>query len=102
MSASQEKRGVVGSSEDLTTEVPEGLLPVEPEPEPVKQAPKKAKEKLSPPPPKSLAELLILAQQADQEHRQAHGRRISRDKLRVALGVSTGTASQVLRELKTA
>lgn len=78
MSASQEKRGVVGSSEDLTTEVPEGPLPVEPEPEPEP------------------------VKQADQEHRQAHGRRISRDKLRVALGVSTGTASQVLRELKTA
>ncbi|MDL4815971.1 DUF2637 domain-containing protein [Actinomadura opuntiae] len=78
---------------------------VEPEPEPASEpkakAPKKAK-KPAQKPPKALEELLILAQQADAEHREKVGKRISRDALRAALGVSTGTASSVLRELRTA
>ncbi|MFA1544026.1 DUF2637 domain-containing protein [Actinomadura monticuli] len=73
------------------------------EPEPVRKAPKKkARKPASQKPPKSLAELLILAQTADEEHRHKYGKHISRDKLRVALGVSTNTASSVLRELRTA
>lgn len=77
---------------------------VEPEPEPAPKpkakAPKKAKKPATQKPPKALAELLVLAQQADAEHREKVGKRISRDALRKALRVSTGTATEVLRSLR--
>jgi hypothetical protein len=70
-----------------------------PEPKPVRQAPRKKGHAKSMTPP---ADLLEKARQIDREHRERHGRRISRDALRTALGCSTGTASQVLKELRTA
>lgn len=49
-----------------------------------------------------LGDLLDRAREADREHRRETGRKISRDALRTALGCSTGTASVVLKELRTA
>jgi hypothetical protein len=45
-------------------------------------------------------ELLAEAQRLDQEHRQAFGRPITRDKLRAALKVSNATAGEVLRGVR--
>lgn len=92
-------------SEPYTPDVPAGQahgthdLSAMPEPKPVRRAPRKGPRNVGTPAP---ADLLVRAREIDQAHRQEHGRRISRDALRAALGVSTGTASQVLRELKTA
>lgn len=46
-------------------------------------------------------ELIGLAQQLDEEHRQANGRPISRDKLRASLKTSNATAGELLRLLRT-
>ncbi len=46
------------------------------------------------------AELLARARQLDAEHREAHGRPITRDKLRAALKVSNAVASDVLRQVR--
>lgn len=45
-------------------------------------------------------ELVERAKQLDQEHRQAHGRPISRDKLRAGLKVSNAVAGGLLRSLR--
>lgn len=47
------------------------------------------------------AELVARARQLDAEHRQEHGRPITRDKLRAALKVSNAVASEVLRRVRT-
>lgn len=47
-----------------------------------------------------LAELVTRAQQLDTEHRAAHGRPITRDKLRARLKVSNALAGEVLREVR--
>ena len=46
------------------------------------------------------AELVERARQLDAEHRQEHGRPITRDKLRAALKVSNAVASEVLRQVR--
>jgi hypothetical protein len=46
------------------------------------------------------AELLAKAKQLDAEHRQAHGRPVSRDKLRAGLKVSNAVAGGLLRRLR--
>lgn len=46
------------------------------------------------------AELVARARQLDAEHRQAHGRPITRDKLRAALKVSNTTASELVRRVR--
>ena len=45
-------------------------------------------------------ELVAMARQLNQEHREATGRPISRDKLRAGLKVSNGVAGEVLRAVK--
>ncbi|MCE7009561.1 hypothetical protein LWC34_43150 [Kibdelosporangium philippinense] len=47
------------------------------------------------------AELVARARQLDAEHREQHGRPITRDKLRAALKVSNAVASDVLRSIRT-
>lgn len=47
------------------------------------------------------AELVGRARQLDAEHRERHGRPITRDKLRAALKVSNAVASDVLRRVRT-
>jgi hypothetical protein len=47
------------------------------------------------------AELVARARQLDAEHREVHGRPITRDKLRAALKVSNAVASEVLRQVRT-
>ncbi len=47
-------------------------------------------------------ELVTRAQQLDAEHRQEHGRSITRDKLRADLKVSNAVAGEVLRRLRAA
>lgn len=79
--------------------VPEPVVEPEPAPEP------KPRRKLATPrqrKPISVDELIARAREADATHREKHGKPISRDKLRTVLGVSTGTASDVLRELRAA
>jgi hypothetical protein len=46
------------------------------------------------------AELVGRARQLDAEHREAHGRPITRDKLRAGLKVSNAVASEVLRQVR--
>lgn len=48
------------------------------------------------------AELVARARQLDAEHREAHGKPITRDKLRAALKVSNAVASEVLRQVRVA
>ena len=48
------------------------------------------------------AELVAHARQLDAEHRETHGRPITRDKLRAGLKVSNAAASEVLRRLRQA
>jgi hypothetical protein len=47
------------------------------------------------------AQLVARARQLDAEHREQHGRPITRDKLRAALKVSNAVASDVLRRVRT-
>ncbi len=49
-----------------------------------------------------LAELVTRARQLDAEYRAAHGRPITRDKLRAQLKVSNAVAGSVLREMRAA
>lgn len=53
-------------------------------------------------PPAVPSELVARARQLDAEHRQAHGRPITRDKLRAGLKVSNAVAGEVLRQIRTA
>lgn len=45
-------------------------------------------------------ELMVRTRQLDAEHRQAHGRPITRDKLRAALKVSNAVASELVRQVR--
>jgi hypothetical protein len=47
-------------------------------------------------------ELVTRARQLDAEHREAHGRPTTRDKVRAALKVSNAVASDVLRQVRAA
>jgi hypothetical protein len=47
-------------------------------------------------------DLMVQAQVAAQQHRDKHGRRITRDALRAQLNVSNAVAGQLLRELRAA
>lgn len=51
--------------------------------------------------PATPPELLARAWQLDHEHRQEHGRPITRDRLRTALAVSNATAGRLLQHIRT-